>query len=108
MTALTLPSSAAVGAWHLADAQHGVVTHGQLLRLGFSPAAIKHRVAEGRLHPLWRGVYAVGRPQLTRHGRWMAAVLVCGEGAGLSHASAAALWPSSVAFWVSAWFHASV
>lgn len=39
-----------------------------------------------------RGVYAVGRPQVTVHGRWMAAVLSCGEGAVLSHSSAAVLW----------------
>jgi len=39
-----------------------------------------------------RGVYAVGWPQLTRERRWMAAILACGEGAVLSHRSAAALW----------------
>jgi very-short-patch-repair endonuclease len=39
-----------------------------------------------------RGVYAVGRPELTPCGRWMAAVLACGSGAALSHRSAAALW----------------
>jgi very-short-patch-repair endonuclease len=39
-----------------------------------------------------RGVYAVGRPELTRHGRWMAAVLACGPHAVLSHESAAAVW----------------
>ncbi|MDX6636218.1 MAG: hypothetical protein QOF06_2421 [Solirubrobacterales bacterium] len=37
-------------------------------------------------------MYAVGRPSLTEHGRWMAAVLACGRGAVLSHSSAAALW----------------
>jgi hypothetical protein len=36
------------------------------------------------LHPVWRGVYAVGRPELTRRGLWMAAVLACGPGAALS------------------------
>ena len=41
---------------------------------------------------MYRGIYAVGRPQLTRHGRWMAAVLRCGPKAVLSHESAAALW----------------
>jgi very-short-patch-repair endonuclease len=46
-------------------------------------------VRKGRLHPVYRGVYAVGRAELTRHGRWMAAVLSCGSGAALSHASAA-------------------
>ena len=39
-----------------------------------------------------RGVYAVGRPGLTRQGQWMAAVLSCGRGAVLSHGSAGALW----------------
>ena len=39
-----------------------------------------------------RGVYAVGRPGLTRRGHWMAAVLSCGPGAVLSHGSAGALW----------------
>lgn len=79
-------------AWNLARRQHGVVTRGQLLRLGFSPEAIKHRVQKGRLHAVARGVYAVGRPNLTREGRWMAEVLACGPGAALSHRSAAALW----------------
>ena len=78
--------------WGLAAKQHGVVGRGQLLELGLSRRAIQHRIAKGRLHPLRRGVYAVGRPELTSRGRWMAAVLVCGQGAVLSHASAAALW----------------
>jgi very-short-patch-repair endonuclease len=76
----------------IAERQHGVITRGQLLECGLSRQAIKHRVKRGRLHPVWRTVYAVGRPALTREGRWMAAVLRSGEGAVLSHASAAALW----------------
>jgi very-short-patch-repair endonuclease len=62
------------------------------LGLGFSAKGIKHRVASGRLHPLAAGVYAVGRPELTPRGRWMAAVLACGDDAVLSHRSAAELW----------------
>lgn len=54
--------------------------------------AIEHRLVTGRLHLISRGVYAVGRRELTPHGRWMAAVLLCGDGAALSHRSAAALW----------------
>jgi hypothetical protein len=69
-----------------------VITRGQLIGLGFTPKAIKHRVGTGRLHPIFRGVYAVGRRHLSREGRWMAAVLACGPEAGLSHRSAAALW----------------
>ncbi len=79
-------------AWRLAKRQHGVVARSQLLELGYGADAIKHRVARGRLYPIFRGVYAVGRPELTKHGRWMAAVLACGPDAVLSHDSAAALW----------------
>lgn len=69
-----------------------MVSRSQLLGLGFSSDSIKHRMRRGRLHPLWRGVYAVGRPEVGRHGRWMAAVLSCGRAALLSHRSGAALW----------------
>ncbi len=78
--------------WELARKQHGVVTRSQLLGLGWDSRSIEHRVAKGRLHPLWRGVYAVGRPEVTQRGRWMAAVLCGGPEALLSHRGAAALW----------------
>ena len=76
----------------LAGDQHDLVTREQLVALGLTGNSIRHRIRKGRLHVVYAGVYAVGRPQLTRHGRWMAAVLACGEGAVLSHRSAAALW----------------
>ncbi len=76
----------------LAERQHGVVSLRQLQALGLGAGAIEHRIATGRLHRIHRGVYAVGRPSLTRKGHWMAAVLACGPGAVLSHRSAAALW----------------
>lgn len=76
----------------LARKQHGVLTRGDLIGLGFSPKAIRHRLATGRLRRLDRGVYAVGLPLATPEQRWMAAVLSCGPGAVLSHRSAAALW----------------
>lgn len=78
--------------WRFARAQHGVVALFQLLELGYTMSGIKHRVVTGRLHPVRRGVYAVGRPQIPREGEWMAAVLSCGPVAVLSHVSAAALW----------------
>jgi hypothetical protein len=76
----------------MARRQHGVVTRRDLLRIGFSSSAIEHRLATGRLRPVARGVYTVGWPLTDRKQGWMAAVLICGEGAVLSHASAAALW----------------
>ena len=78
--------------WRLAENQDGVVTRAQLLALGFSADAIRHRAARGRLHAVHRGVYAVGRPELTQRGWWMAAVLACGDDAVLSHEGAAQLW----------------
>jgi very-short-patch-repair endonuclease len=75
----------------LARKQHGVVTRTQLLTLGMHTGAIKRRVRAGRLRPLYRGIYLVG-PIIQPLARQMAAVLACGQGAVLSHRSAAALW----------------
>jgi len=76
----------------LARRQHGVVSRAQMLELGLGKSAVAEWVAKGRLHRLHRGVYAVGHEHLTRNGRFMAAVLACGEKAALSHFSAAVLW----------------
>lgn len=76
----------------LAERQHGVVTQRQLIALGFSLRMIERRIESWRLRPIHREVYAVGRSGLSREGQWLAAVLAYGEGALLSHRSAAALW----------------
>lgn len=75
----------------LAERQHGAVARRQLLALGVSSWAIKRRIRTGRLHPVFRGVYAVGHRALSRDGRLMAAALAGGPGAVLSHRSAAEL-----------------
>src|SRR4051794_7904793 len=79
-------------AWALAESQYWVISRLQLVALGYSAQGITHRIAKGRLRPIFRGVYAVGRPVSAQRSWWMAAVLACGPGAALSHASAAALW----------------
>jgi very-short-patch-repair endonuclease len=78
--------------FELAGRQHGIVSASQLHALGLSDDRIAWRVRQGWLGRVHRGVYAVGHPPLTWPARWMAAVLACGPGAVLSHASAAALW----------------
>lgn len=80
------------GVAELAGRQHGVVARRQLGALGLGGTAIDHRVSTGRLHGLHHGVYAVGHPAIPREGRWWAALLAAGEGAVLSHRSAARLW----------------
>jgi very-short-patch-repair endonuclease len=76
----------------IATRQHGVVTAKQLTSVGLGRMAISERTRRGQLHRIHRGVYAVGHRAMSWHGRWMAAVLACGEGAVLSHGSAASLW----------------
>ncbi len=76
----------------LAGRQHGLVTRSQLLAFGVSASAIARRIDGGRLHPVHRGVYAVGHPVLGVHGRWLAAVLASGPDAVLGYACAGALW----------------
>ena len=73
----------------LARDQWGVVAARELAALGFTRDAIARRVRTGRLHRLYRGVYAVGHTSLTREARFLAAVKACGPGAALSHLAAA-------------------
>jgi Transcriptional regulator, AbiEi antitoxin len=76
----------------IAGRQHGVVTVEQLRDAGVSETSVRRAVEAGRLHRLYRGVYAVGHRSLSWRGRWLAAVLAAGDGAVLSHTSAVALW----------------
>ncbi len=53
------------------------------------------RADDGKLHRIHRGVYTVGHRSISRHTHLRAAVLACGEGAVVSHGTAAAfhlLW----------------
>lgn len=76
----------------LAERQYGVVSTPQLLAAGIGRSAIATRVRRDGLHRLHRGVYAVGHTALVPGAREMAAVLACGDGAAISHRSAAVLW----------------
>jgi Transcriptional regulator, AbiEi antitoxin len=77
----------------LAGRQHGVVSIRQLEQLlGFSHQRVIRAVKAGRLHRVYRGVYAVGHTDLSAHGECLAAVLAVGPGALLSYHSAGWLW----------------
>jgi hypothetical protein len=72
--------------------RHGVASRRELLAAGEASAAIQVRVEAGRYVRLYEGVYAIGHADLTVAGRRRAIVLACGEGAVLSHRSAAGAW----------------
>jgi very-short-patch-repair endonuclease len=74
-----------------AERQHALITLPQLQSLGLGRSGVSKRASNGRLHRVHRGVYAVGHPNLTKRGHWMAAVLACGPRAALSHRSGAGL-----------------
>ena len=76
----------------LAGRQYGVVSRAQIAALGVGRGPVERRLASGRLIRLHHGVYAVGHRAPRTEARWLAAVLACGDGAALSHRSAAALW----------------
>jgi very-short-patch-repair endonuclease len=75
----------------LAARQHGVVSTAELLACGLDHDAITVRAGNGRLHPMHKGVYAVGHANPTQDGCFLAAVKACGERAVLSHRSRAML-----------------
>jgi len=76
----------------IAGKQHGAVSRKQLLEAGFSPSTIGRAVAGPRLFPVFKGVYLVGRPQLSYDGLRMASLLAAGDGAVLGGRSAADVW----------------
>lgn len=80
------------GLAELAGEQWGVVHVSQVAALGIGRSAMRHRIAQGRLHVVLPSVLAVGSPVLPPHGAEAAALLYAGDDAVISHDSAAALW----------------
>ena len=74
----------------IAERQHGVVTRRQLIAAGLGEEAIRYRLVVRRLLKLYDGIYIVGH-EPTRYGRYLAAVLACGDDAVASHRSAGAI-----------------
>ncbi len=77
-------------ALQLAQRQFGAIARRQLLEHGFSATRIRGWLHRGRLHRLYPGVYAWGRPDLGTEGELAAALLSAGQGSALG--SLIALW----------------
>lgn len=76
----------------VATLQRGRVSRGQLLAAGIPEGAIVRRLRNGRLEREHRGVYRLPHTAEVPLGAETGALLACGEGAVLSHHSAATLW----------------
>jgi very-short-patch-repair endonuclease len=77
----------------IAGAQDGIVSRPQLLAAGGSRSSIGRAVRAGRLFRVYSGVYSAVAPGLlTEEGHLVAALLAAGDGALLSHGTAAWRW----------------
>jgi hypothetical protein len=76
----------------VARRQHGLVATSQLMQLGLTRRQVGTLVASGLLAPVRRGVYRLCGVAPSWRSMALAAVLAAGEGAILSHRSAAVLW----------------
>src|SRR5437763_4360110 len=82
----------------IARLQRGRMTRQQLLAAGIGGGAIDGMIKRGLLRREHAGVYAVLDVGPVPLARETAALLLCGEGAALSHRSAAALWALQPAY----------
>lgn len=65
------------------------MTTAQLRAAGLQDDVISRWASTGRLHPVFRTVFALGRPAVGPRARLRAVVLACGPGTVISHRSAA-------------------
>jgi very-short-patch-repair endonuclease len=77
----------------IARDQEGIVARAQLLTASVSNAAIHRALRSGRLHLIHKGVYSTQAPELASEDALLiAALLAAGDGAVLSHGTAAWRW----------------
>jgi very-short-patch-repair endonuclease len=77
----------------IAGRQQGIVARAQLLSAGVNRWAIDRALRSGRLHQIHKGVYSTQAPELAGEDALLiAALVVAGEGAALSHGTAAWRW----------------
>jgi very-short-patch-repair endonuclease len=76
----------------VAGGQWGVIGETQLRGCGVTARAVARWRASGKLHLVFPRVYAYGHPSIPIEGRLVAALLYAGEGAVLSHRTAAWWW----------------
>lgn len=86
-----MPYDASLAALDITNRQRGVITRRQALSVGLGAGLIESRLALGRWQRLHTGVYAAFSGPPDRQATLWAAVLRAGQGAALSHQTAAEL-----------------
>jgi very-short-patch-repair endonuclease/predicted transcriptional regulator of viral defense system len=76
----------------VAGRQDNVISREQLLAIGVGRGVIARQLERGRWQRLHRNVYLIGPAPPTLRARARAATMTCGEGAVVSHRTAAALY----------------
>jgi hypothetical protein len=77
----------------IAGRQQGIVARAQLLSAGVNRWASDRALRSGRLHQIHKGVYSTQAPELAGEDAVLiAALLAAGDGAVLSHGTAAWRW----------------
>lgn len=76
----------------IARRQDNVITREQLLSVGLGRGAIEHRVKGGTMQRIHKSVFLIGPAPPTPMARARAAALACGDGAVVSHRTAAELY----------------
>ncbi len=76
----------------VARRQDNVITHDQLFEAGLGRGAIARRLEARTMQSMHRGVYLLGAAPPTQMARARAAVFACGDGAVVSHRSAAEMF----------------
>jgi very-short-patch-repair endonuclease len=77
----------------IAGGQEGIVARAQLERAGLDRRAIDRALRSGQLHRIHKGVYSTQAPELaTEDALLIAALMAAGDGAVLSHGTAAWRW----------------
>jgi predicted transcriptional regulator of viral defense system len=76
----------------LIDSQRGVVGNSQTKQVGIPRKAVRHRLDKGQWRRMHRGVYATFTGEAPREAKLWAAVQRAGDGAMLSHETAAEVY----------------
>ena len=74
--------------------QLGLITHDQILELGFTPRQVRHAISAGTLERVEPGVLRIAGSPITWEQKLHAGLLGLGPASLVSHIAAAAIWPT--------------